>query len=93
MASEDDGSCDFCSCQQPGTEYTMTIESFPATQAGLTTYRFYVNMLTPTDRMSAVYGNIDENMVVDAPAGVYNSAFNSFVECLGNQPGFLVKLP
>ena len=69
MASEDDGSCDFCSCQQPGTEYTMTIESFPATQAGLTTYRFYVNMLTPTDRMSAVYGNIDENMVVDAPAG------------------------
>ena len=25
-------SCDFCSGQQPGTEYTMTIESFPATQ-------------------------------------------------------------
>ena len=93
MASEDDGSCDFCSCQQPGTEYTMTIESFPATQAGLTTYRFYVNMLTPTDRMSAVYGNIDENMVVDAPEGVYNSAFNGSWNASGINPAFLSNFP
>ena len=40
-------------------QYDLTIESFPAVQEGLTTYRFYVNMEDATDRMSAVYGNSD----------------------------------
>ena len=40
-------------------QYPLSVESYPAVQEGLTTYRFYVNMQDPTDRMSAVYGNND----------------------------------
>ena len=46
-------------------QYDLTIDSSPAVQEGLTTYRFYVNMADATDRMSAVYAN-DE-------AGLFNS--------------------
>ena len=58
-------------------QYTMTVESYPAVQSGLTTYRFYVNMTDPTDRMSAVYGYNTEPLSIDAPSGVHNNAFNS----------------
>ena len=42
--------------------YTMTVESNPAAVEGMTTYRFYVNMLDGSDRLSAVYGNNEEGM-------------------------------
>ena len=55
-ATEDDGSCDFCSCAR-ANDYTLTVQAAPAVTAGLTTYRFYVDMQDATDRMSAVFGN------------------------------------
>ena len=93
MATEDDGSCDFCSCQQPGTEYTMTIESFPSSIAGLTTYRFYVNMLTATDRLSAIYGYNTEPLTVYTPSGAFNSTFNTSWNASGVNPAFLATFP
>ena len=42
--------------QMASAQYTLTVESSPAISAGLTTYRFYVDMTDPTDRMSAVFG-------------------------------------
>ena len=42
-ATEEDGSCDFCSCAR-AADYTLTVQAAPAVTAGLTTYRFYVDM-------------------------------------------------
>ena len=39
-----------------GQDYTLSVEASPAIAPSLTTYRFYVNMVNATDRMSAVFG-------------------------------------
>ena len=74
-------------------QYTMTVEASPAVTAGLTTYRFYVDMQDPTDRMSAVYGNTDANLLVNTPGGAFNSPFNSSWNASGINPAFLTVFP
>ena len=51
MATEDDDSCEFCSCPKNWTSYPLTIESSPSIQNGYNTIRFYVNMLTSEDEL------------------------------------------
>ena len=46
-----------CSTSVLAQEYSLTVESSPGVTAGLTVNKFYVNMVNPSDRMSAVYGN------------------------------------
>ena len=95
--TQDDGSCEWCSCAQsvaiPSTPYYLTVEGFPAVQEGLTTYRFYVNMSDPTDRMSAVYGSDEANMFINTPEGAYNSAFNSSWNASGINPALFSAIP
>ena len=74
-------------------QYDLTVESFPAVQEGLTTYRFHVNMQDATDRMSAVYGNNEASLSINTPAGAYNSAFNSSWNASGINPAFLTTFP
>ena len=74
-------------------QYDLTVESFPAVQEGLTTYRFHVNMQDATDRMSAVYGNNEAALSINTPAGAYNSAFNSSWNASGINPAFLTTFP
>jgi len=74
-------------------QYTLTIESSPALTPELTTYRFYVDMQDPTDRMSAVYGNDTFPLEVNAPDGVFNSAFNSSWNASGIIPAFIAVFP
>ena len=92
-AAEDDGSCDFCSCQRPATPYTLVVESEAAAVAGMTTYRLYVTLPNPGDRMSAVFGNNEAPLILSAPAGVYNSALNASWNPSGINPAFLVAFP
>ena len=55
-ATQDDGSCDYCSCLREAVAYTLTVEaSTPAVAPG-TTYRFYVDMTDASDRFSAIFG-------------------------------------
>ena len=54
-------------------QYTLTVEATPAVTAGLTKYRFYVDMVDPTDRLSAVFGNDQAGLLVNTPAGAFNS--------------------
>ena len=75
------------------SQYTMTVEATPATQEGLTTYRFYVNMSDATDRMSAVYGNDEANMFIETPEGAFNSAANTAWNASGINPAFLPVFP
>ena len=55
-------------------QFTLTVES--SAPAGAATpgsvYRFYVDMQDATDRMSAVFGNDQANLLVNAPGGVFN---------------------
>ncbi len=52
-ATQEDGSCDYCSCLQSSSDYTLTVESSAAVAVpGATTYKFYVNMTNASDRMS-----------------------------------------
>ena len=74
-------------------QYTLTVEATPAITAGSTTYRFYVDMQDPTDRMSAVFGNDQASLLVNTPAGAFNSPFNSSWNASGINPAFLPVFP
>ena len=88
--SEDDGTCEWCSCieyfvdEVPGDgPYGLVVESSPAVQAGLTTYRVYVSMVNATDRLSSVYGNDDDMLSIDVPDEAFNSALNASWSAVG----------
>ena len=91
-ATEEDGSCDYCSCAR-AADYTLTVQAAPAVTAGLTTYRFYVDLQDATDRMSAVFGNDQSSLLVSTPAGAFNSPFNSSWNASGINPAFLPVFP
>ena len=74
-------------------QYTLTVEATPAVTPGLTNYRFYVDMEDPTDRLSAVYGNNNANLIIHTPAGAFNSPFNSSWNASGINPAFLPVFP
>ncbi|PCJ82179.1 MAG: hypothetical protein COA49_01405, partial [Bacteroidetes bacterium] len=97
-ATQEDGSCDFCSCGGGGgpaaSPYTLTVEGAPSAYvAGSSIYRFYVNLTDATDKFSAVYGNDQENLIVNTPAGIFNSAANSSWSASGISPVFLAFFP
>ena len=91
-ATEDDGSCDFCSCAR-SADYTLTVTSAPAAGAPGMVYRFYVDMQDATDRMSAVFGNDQASLLVNTPDGAFNSPFNSSWNASGINPAFLPVFP
>ena len=74
-------------------QYTLTVEAVPAVTAGSTTYRFYVDMQDPTDRMSAVFGNDQASLLLNTPAGAFNSAFNASWNASGINAAFLPLVP
>ena len=74
-------------------QYTLTVEAAPAVTPGSTTYRFYVDMQDPTDRMSAVFGNDQANLTVNTPAGAFNNGFNTSWNASGVNPALLPVFP
>ena len=56
-------------------------------------YRFYVQMQDASDRMSAVFGNDQASLLVNTPAGAFNSPFNSSWNASGINPAFLPVFP
>ena len=74
-------------------QYDLTVESYPSSQEGLTTYRFYINMVNTTDRLSAVFGNDSANWLINVPEGAFNSAFNISWNASGINPAFLGNFP
>ena len=58
-----------------------------------TTYRFYVNALTPSDKISAVFGNDENPLVIDTPEGIYNNPYNTSWNATGINPAFLPVFP
>ena len=90
-ATEEDGSCEFCSCAE--SAYTLSVDSFPAVQEGLTTYRVYVNTLNSTDRLSAVISNANNPLTIDVPEGAWNSPQSTTWNAAGVNPALFVEFP
>ena len=92
--TEDDGSCDFCSCGDPITNYTLTVEEHAVDGiAGMTTYRFYIDMENPTDFLSAMFGTGADPLSVSTSAGFYNSVYASGSTADGVNPAFFTFFP
>ena len=96
-ATDDDGTCDFCSCSPGGllpiNTYTLSVEVHGEDlQPGMTTYRFYVNMLNDDDFMSSVFGNNDDVFELSTANGFWNSTFGGSVASDIN-PAFLAFFP
>ena len=90
-ATDEDGSCEFCSCTE--SAFTLSVDSFPSTQEGLTTYRVYVNTLSSTDRLSAVISNADNPLTINVPEGAWNSPQNTTWNASGVNPALFVDFP
>ena len=87
LATEDDGSCDFCSCAGEEVPFPLVVEANPAVAVeGATVYRFYVQMTEPADRMSAVFGNVSDTLMVSTPSGAFNSSLNASWNASGINP-------
>ena len=92
-ATQDNGSCDYCSCERAPVAYTLTVEaSTPAVAPG-TTYRFYVDMTDASDRFSAIFGNDQAPLEINTPDGAFNSSFNASWSASGINPAFLGFFP
>ena len=86
----------FLLCWNVGADaqYSLTVESNPAIVfPDQTVYRFYVDMQAPEDELLSVYGNSQSNLIVNAPDGVYNSAFNASWSASGINPIFVPIFP
>jgi hypothetical protein len=92
-ATQDDGSCDYCSCPLTPDSYTLTVEASTPVAASGTTYRFYVDMVDATDRMSAVFGADQAPLVLNTPDGAFNSGYNASWSASGLNPAFLGLFP
>ncbi len=90
-ATEEDGSCEYCSCAQ--NQYSLSVTSVPAVQAGLTTYRVYVNTNDAADFVSAVYSNVDNPLSIEVSEGAYNSAQSTSWNASGVNPALFVTFP
>ena len=96
-ATEDDGSCDFCSCGEASglpTGYTMTIvEHATGIIEGQTTYRAYIDLLNSDDFVSSIYGNNSEPLSFSTESGFYNDAAATGATAAGINPFFVTFFP
>jgi hypothetical protein len=74
-------------------QYSLTVVSQPAVQSGLTTYRCYIDLEDATDRVSAIYGNDEAGLFIEAPEGAFNSPYNTSWSASGINPAFLGIFP
>ena len=97
-AGVNDGSCDYCSCSGDTTDvnpspYRLVVEGSPSILPGLTVYRFYVQLESESDRMSAIFGNDEVALQVSTPQGAFNTPLNSGWNASGLNPAFTSTFP
>ena len=92
-ATEDDGSCDYCSCEGDAAGYSLTVEVHAVDVVeGQTTYRFYQDMASDDDFLSSVYGNEDAPLNFNVSTSFFNSTFGGTTAGTIN-PAFLTFFP
>jgi hypothetical protein len=94
--TQDDGSCDYCSCDGGSVAtsgYTLTVEEHVVGLIpGMTTYRLYVDLLNADDFLSSVFGNDVNPLTLSTEAGFYNDPFGSSLAS-GINPAFITAFP
>ncbi|NDC90105.1 MAG: hypothetical protein EB075_15125, partial [Bacteroidetes bacterium] len=94
--TQDDGSCDYCSCDGGSVAtsgYTLTVEEHVVGLIpGMTTYRLYVDLLNADDFLSSVFGNDVNPLTLSTDAGFYNDPFGSSLAS-GINPAFITAFP
>jgi hypothetical protein len=80
-ATEEDGSCDFCSCADGSPVYGLDIEVVAehttGPLAGMTTYRYYITTEAANDFVSAISGNTEAPLELNTTAPFFQSPFGS----------------
>ena len=89
---DDEDECVPASAQMLTEDYKLTVEAYNVGALG-TTYRFYVNAEDETDKLSAVFGNDQANLVINTPENIYNNSFNSSWNASGLSAGLLGFFP
>ena len=94
VCNGDGSSCaDPCAAAEAASAYSLTVESSPAVGAGGTVYRLYVNAQDATDKISAVFGNDQAHLIINTPAGIFNSPANTNWSAAGLNPAFAAFFP
>lgn len=76
---------------QSEDDYTLTIEEYAVDGvAGMTTYRFYIDMVNPDDFLSSIYGNEEDPFELTTTTGFYNDVAATGSSADGINPGFLL---
>lgn len=75
-------------------QYTLTVTSSAAIgDTTSTKYEFFVDMQDETDRFVLVWGNNDNEFLINAPNGVFNSTSNASWNASGLYPSVLSFIP
>ena len=54
---------------------------------------FYVNAMDDSDKLSAVFGNDQAHLIINTPAGIFNSPMNASWNASGVNPAFFAFFP
>ena len=97
FATDDDGSCDYCSCGGGGggesSGYTLTVEEYSSGIVdGMVSYRIYVDLLNADDFMSSVFGNDVDPLSISTDDGFYNDPLGASLAS-GINPAFIGFFP
>ena len=63
---------------QEGDGYTLEIETIEAQASSGFVHKFYVTANDPTDKISTVFGNDQNPLVISAPEGIFNASAGSW---------------
>lgn len=91
-SANDDDLCDYCSCSG-SSGYSLIVESSPAVNSNLSTFRFYVQLNDQSDLLTAVFGYDEFPLSVIASEGVFNSGYNTSWSASGINPAFYNVAP
>ncbi len=97
LATDEDGACDFCSCANDeilsfGLEIDTVAVHDTGALAGMVTYRLFVTTILETDFVSAVYGNVEDTLLLSAETGWHQDAMGSHLAQAIN-PGLYSSFP
>ena len=74
--SQDDGSCDYCCATSESVDgYFVSVEETGMSPEGMT-YRMYVNMTSPSDVLSVVSGNEENEVRIESTQPFFKSMLN-----------------
>jgi len=79
-ATDESGDCDYCTCLPSNDDlpYTLTVEVHAeGIIEGMTTYRFYIDLVNDDDFLSSIYGNDEAPLYLTTTTGFYNDLVGS----------------